>query len=109
MELAQLMRSVRAEDWLLEAWVDYERELALVVSRDASGSVRAFPLVETHQSQQVCDWVLAPAAVPQAVEALAYNAATSLLTKLNYVGVLAIGVLLRVCRSAGERDRTPYP
>ena len=88
--LAQLMRSVRAEDWMLEAWVDYERELALVVSRDASGSVRAFPLVETHQSQQVCDWVLAPAAVPQAVEALAYNAATSLLTKLNYVGVLAL-------------------
>ena len=88
--LAQLMRSVRAEDWMLEAWVDYERELALVVSRDASGSVRAFPLVETHQSQQVCDWVLAPAAVPQAVEALAYNAASSLLTKLNYVGVLAL-------------------
>ena len=84
------MRSVRAEDWLLEAWVDFERELAMVVSRDASGSVRAFPLVETHQSQQVCDWVLAPAAVPQAVEALAYNAATSLLTKLNYVGVLAL-------------------
>ena len=88
--LAQLMRSVRAEDWMLEAWVDFERELAMVVSRDASGSVRAFPLVETHQSQQVCDWVLAPAAVPQAVEALAYNAATSLLTKLNYVGVLAL-------------------
>ena len=88
--LAQLMRSVRAEDWMLEAWVDFERELAMVVSRDASRSVRAFPLVETHQSQQVCDWVLAPAAVPQAVEALAYNAATSLLTKLNYVGVLAL-------------------
>ena len=88
--LAQLMRSVPAEDWMLEAWVNYERELALVVSRDASGTVRAFPLVETHQSQQVCDWVLAPAAVPQAVEALAYNAASSLLTKLNYVGVLAL-------------------
>ena len=88
--LAQLIRSVRAEDWMLEAWVNFERELALVVSRDASGSVRAFPLVETHQSQQVCDWVLAPAAVPQAVEALAYNAASSLLTKLNYVGVMAL-------------------
>ena len=88
--LAQLIRSVTAEEWMLEAWVDYERELALVVSRDTSGCVRAFPLVETHQSQQVCDWVLAPAAVPQAVEALAFNAASSLLTKLNYVGVLAL-------------------
>lgn len=89
-QLAQLIRRVDVDEWLLEAWVDYERELALVVSRDAHGRVRSFPLVETHQSQQVCDWVLAPAAVDQSVEAQAYNVAASLLTKLNYVGVLAL-------------------
>ena len=88
--LAQLLRSVDISDWLLETWVDYERELALVVSRDAKGRLRSFPLVETHQHDQVCDWVLAPAGVDQAVEALAYNVAASLLTKLNYVGVLAL-------------------
>ena len=88
--LAELLRSVDAENWLLEAWVDYEKELALVVSRDQSGRVRALPLVETQQSDQVCDWVLAPAAVEQLVEATAYNIAASLLTKLDYVGVLAI-------------------
>jgi 5-(carboxyamino)imidazole ribonucleotide synthase len=47
--LAQLLRSVDISDWLLEAWVDYERELALVVSRDSKGRLRSFPLVETHQ------------------------------------------------------------
>ena len=88
--LAELLRSVDAENWLLEAWVDYDKELALVVSRDQSGRVRAMPLVETQQSDQVCDWVLAPAAVEQLVEATAYNIAASLLTKLDYVGVLAI-------------------
>ncbi|WP_028951955.1 5-(carboxyamino)imidazole ribonucleotide synthase [Synechococcus sp. CC9616] len=89
-DLAQLMRRVNASEWLLEAWVHYERELALVVSRDGQGRVRSFPLVETHQSSQVCDWVLAPAAVDQSIEALAYNVAASLLTKLNYVGVMAL-------------------
>jgi 5-(carboxyamino)imidazole ribonucleotide synthase len=89
-DLSQLIRSVESDDWLLEAWVEYERELALVVSRDVHGRVRSFPLVETHQSQQVCDWVLAPASVDQGVEAQAYNVAASLLTKLNYVGVLAL-------------------
>lgn len=88
--LAELLRSVDPDEWLLESWVDYERELALVVSRDRSGRVRALPLVETQQSQQVCDWVLAPAAVEQLVEATAYNMAASLLTKLDYVGVMAI-------------------
>ena len=89
-DLAQLLRRVEAEDWLLESWVHYDRELALVVSRDRQGRVRTFPLVETRQHQQVCDWVLAPAAVDQAVDALAYNVAVSLLTKLDYVGVLAL-------------------
>ena len=89
-DLAQLLRRVEADDWLLESWVDYERELALVVSRDRQGRVRSFPLVETHQHHQVCDWVLAPAPADQAIEALAYNVAVSLLTKLDYVGVLAL-------------------
>ena len=88
--LAQLLRAVPADDWLLESWVDYELELALVVSRDQRGRIRHFPLVQTHQHQQVCDWVLAPAPVNPSVAALAYNVAASLMTKLGYVGVLAL-------------------
>lgn len=88
--LAQLLRAVPPDDWLLESWVDYELELALVVSRDQRGRIRHFPLVQTHQHQQVCDWVLAPAPVDPSVAALAYNVAASLMTKLGYVGVLAL-------------------
>ena len=88
--LAQLLRAVPADDWLLESWVDYELELALVVSRDQRGRIRHFPLVQTHQHQQVCDWVMAPAPVDPSVAALAYNVAASLMTKLGYVGVLAL-------------------
>ena len=88
--LAQLLRAVPAEDWLLESWVDYELELALVVSRDQRGRIRHLPLVQTHQHHQVCDWVLAPAPVDPSVAALAYNVAASLMTKLSYVGVLAL-------------------
>jgi 5-(carboxyamino)imidazole ribonucleotide synthase len=46
--------------------------------------------VQTHQHHQVCDWVLAPASVPHAVQAFARNIAASLLTSLQYVGVLSI-------------------
>ncbi|WP_114992802.1 5-(carboxyamino)imidazole ribonucleotide synthase [Synechococcus sp. UW179A] len=88
--LQDLLSSVSVEDWLLEAWVTYERELALVVSRDQHGRIRSLPLVETHQKNQVCDWVLAPAQSEQLLEATAYNIAASLLTSLNYVGVMAL-------------------
>ncbi len=89
-DLKHLYDSVEACNWLIEKWVPYERELALVVSRDLEGRIRSFPLAETNQLQQVCNWVLAPADVSHLVETMAYNIASSLLTQLNYVGVLAI-------------------
>lgn len=89
-ELLILYKTVDPSLWILEAWVNYDNELALVVSRDSEGKLRSYPLVETHQHNQICNWVLAPAGVSQDVEATAYNVAASLLTKLSYVGVLAI-------------------
>ena len=76
--------------WILEEQVLFDLELAQVVCRDLTGAVRCFPLVQTHQRNQVCDWVLFPAPVSHAVEACARNVAMSLVTSLNYVGVMGI-------------------
>ena len=88
--LEEHLASHRAEDWLLEEHVSFEMELAQVACRDQLGQVRCFPLVQTHQRNQVCDWVVFPAPVPHAVEAYARNVAMSLVTSLNYVGVMGI-------------------
>lgn len=89
-DLEALLAAVDPHDWILEEMVDFEQELAITACRDADGTVLCFPLVQTHQHQQVCDWVLFPAPVNQAVEALARNVVSSLLTELDYVGVLSI-------------------
>ncbi len=89
-ELENFFQLVDKDQWFLESWIDYDIELALVSTRDRQGNVRTLPLAETHQSYQVCDWVLAPANVNHDVETTALNIASSLLSKLNYVGVLAI-------------------
>ena len=88
--LEALLAEVKPGDWLLEELVRFEQELAVVACRDRQGTVQVYPLVETHQHQQVCDWVRFPAPVDHGVEAFARNVAASLLTALDYVGVLAI-------------------
>jgi 5-(carboxyamino)imidazole ribonucleotide synthase len=88
--LEALLQEVQVDDWILEQHIAFERELALVACRDGSGAVAVYPLVETHQVDGVCDWVLQPAAVDHTVEALARNVAASLLTALGYEGVLTI-------------------
>ncbi|QNI70312.1 N5-carboxyaminoimidazole ribonucleotide synthetase monomer [Cyanobium sp. NS01] len=89
-ELAELLESVDPADWIVERFVAFEIELSQLVCRDAQGAVRCYPLVQTHQHHRVCDWVLAPADVPHAVQAFARNIAVSLLTAIDYVGVLSI-------------------
>ncbi|WP_269622877.1 5-(carboxyamino)imidazole ribonucleotide synthase [Prochlorococcus marinus] len=89
-DLKKLLLEVNHENWFLEQWVSYIKELSLVISRSTDGVVKSFPLTETIQDRQICDWVLAPADVNHAVKALAYNLGVSLVRELNYVGVLAI-------------------
>jgi 5-(carboxyamino)imidazole ribonucleotide synthase len=89
-DLEALLARVTASDWILEEFVPFEQELSQLACRDRAGNVQCYPLVQTHQHQQICDWVLAPAAVPHAVQAYARNIAASLLTAMNYVGVLSI-------------------
>jgi 5-(carboxyamino)imidazole ribonucleotide synthase len=88
--LEELLARVEPAGWILEELVAFQRELAMVACRDHHGTVICYPLVETHQHHQVCDWVMFPAPVDHAVQAFARNTAVSVLTALDYVGVLSI-------------------
>ena len=92
--LAAFADAVDPRDWYVERFVNFERELAMVGARSVTGEVRCYPLLETRQLEQVCTTVLAPAAVPQSVEARATTIVGSILQQLNYVGVLAVELFL---------------
>ncbi|MBM5808581.1 MAG: 5-(carboxyamino)imidazole ribonucleotide synthase [Cyanobacteria bacterium M_surface_9_m1_291] len=89
-DLEALLAAVDPHDWILEELVAFELELAQLACRDRQGRVQCYPLVQTHQHQHVCDWVLAPAPVPHAVQAQARNLAASLLTAIGYVGMVSL-------------------
>ena len=89
-DLEALLARVDPAGWIVEEFVAFEQELAVVAARDAAGEVVLYPLVQTHQHGQVCDWVLAPVPAPHALQQAVRNIAASLLTSLGYVGVLAI-------------------
>ena len=89
-QLQELFEVETKEQWMLEKWVSFDKELSIVSSRDSKGIVRSLPIVETYQSNQVCDWVLAPAEINHDVDLMLKNIVSSLLTELDYVGVIAI-------------------
>ena len=89
-QLQEFLSVEREGQWMLEKWISFDKELSIVSSRDSKGIVRSLPIVETYQSRQVCDWVLAPADINHDVDLMVRNIAASLLAELQYVGVIAI-------------------
>jgi len=79
---------------LLEAFVPFERELAVMVARNLQGDIAVYPTVETQQVQQICRRVLAPAPVPAAVDQQVQHIARTLATGLDLVGLLGVELFL---------------
>jgi len=90
----KLDTSHKSSEVLLEEFIPFERELAVIVVRSVNGDVVTFPIVETQQEDQVCRRVIAPAdisaSVAQEVEAIA----SKLMTSLQAVGVFGIELFL---------------
>ncbi|TLM74262.1 5-(carboxyamino)imidazole ribonucleotide synthase [Pseudarthrobacter sp. NamB4] len=76
---------------LVEAKVDFTRELSALVARTPDGEARAWPVVHTIQVDGVCDEVIAPALdIPVEVAAAAEDAALRIAGELGVTGVLAV-------------------
>ncbi|OCR02398.1 5-(carboxyamino)imidazole ribonucleotide synthase [Oscillatoriales cyanobacterium USR001] len=79
---------------LLEEFVPFERELAVIAARFVTGEVAIYPIVETQQENQVCRRVIAPADVSLEVEKQVEAIAHSLLNSLQAVGIFGIELFL---------------
>lgn len=79
---------------LLEEFIPFERELAVIAARSVAGEVVVYPVVETQQEEQVCRRVLVPAQVSLVVVEEINAIAKTLLNSLQAVGVFGIELFL---------------
>ncbi|MGB7414936.1 MAG: 5-(carboxyamino)imidazole ribonucleotide synthase [Thermosynechococcaceae cyanobacterium] len=82
------------EAFMAEAFVPFERELAAIATRSTTGEVSLYPVVETYQHNQVCQWAMAPVALTPATQQQITEIATTLLNDLQAVGLFGIELFL---------------
>jgi 5-(carboxyamino)imidazole ribonucleotide synthase len=75
---------------LVEAWVPFERELAVMVARGRGGACAVYPVVETVQRDHICHLVRAPAPIAPAVAASAAAIAERAVAAIGGIGVFGI-------------------
>ncbi|NJK61505.1 MAG: 5-(carboxyamino)imidazole ribonucleotide synthase [Synechococcaceae cyanobacterium SM2_3_1] len=82
------------EDVLLQEWIGFERELAVVAARSSTGEIAVYPVVETQQQDQVCRRVIVPATIPEPVGHQIHTLTQPILEKLAVVGLFGIEFFL---------------
>jgi len=81
---------------LLEKFVDFEKEIAVIVSRGESGEVACFPPVEMvfHPEANLVQYLLSPASIAAATAAEAERIARLVVSELRIVGLLAVEMFI---------------
>jgi 5-(carboxyamino)imidazole ribonucleotide synthase len=84
------------EPSLIEKWIDFEKEIAVIVARNENGEVSTFPLVEMEFNPQanLVEFLISPSTLPFEVLERAEQVAKKIAESLKIVGILAVEMFL---------------
>jgi len=94
---------------ILETWVDFEAEFSVVGARGLDGSFAHYGAVRNVHSHHILDLTLAPAGVPQEVEAEAVEITHGVFEQLDIVGTACVEFFLTANGGLLVNEIAPRP
>jgi len=81
---------------ILEKFIPFEKELAVLVARNSKGDTSVYPVVEMafHPEHNLVEYLYAPASISMNITRSAQEMARSIVEKLSYVGIMAVEMFL---------------
>lgn len=107
-EIAEKFSTLKGE-LLVEAFIPYEKELAVMVARNSSGEIVVYPIAHTMQNNHICHYVSIPAEVPHHIENEIKKCATLAMTSINAVGIFAFEFFLTKNEDLYLNESAPRP
>lgn len=89
-ELADVFARLGRVPCLLEGFLPLEKEISVVLARNARDEIAFFPVAENQHRNGILDISIVPARVPEALADAARDMAAHLARGLDYVGVMAV-------------------
>jgi 5-(carboxyamino)imidazole ribonucleotide synthase len=86
--------ALRGQEGVVEAFVDFEREVSVVAARGQGGEFTHYGVVENTHSRHILDLSVAPARVEEATAREAVEIARAVLEELEVVGVTCVEFFL---------------
>ncbi|MFN0289868.1 5-(carboxyamino)imidazole ribonucleotide synthase [Pedobacter helvus] len=81
---------------LIEELVDFEKEIAVIVARNANGDVKTFPMVEMEFNPEanLVEFLISPSTYPESIQERAEKIAKDIAAALNITGILAVEMFI---------------
>ncbi len=89
-QIADAWEAIGADHAVLEAFIDFEREISVVAARGIDGSFVHYGAIENEHSHRILDVSIAPARIHPRLAAEAVEIARAVLEKLEVIGVLCV-------------------
>ncbi|MBD7965117.1 5-(carboxyamino)imidazole ribonucleotide synthase [Fictibacillus norfolkensis] len=96
-------------DCVLEAWVDFEKEVSVIITRSVSGEVKSFPIAENIHKENILHQTIAPARITNKTADKAKLLAGSIATELELVGTLAVEMFVAKDGTIYVNELAPRP
>lgn len=93
-DIGSAFAALNGSESVLEAFVDFEKEVSVVCARDRSGHFAHFGVIENEHSNHILDVSFAPAIVSAKVYERGVEIARSVAETLDYVGTLCVEFFL---------------
>jgi 5-(carboxyamino)imidazole ribonucleotide synthase len=93
-ETENAFENLRGSDAVLEAFIEFEKEVSVVCARDASGNFAHYGVIENSHANHILDVSFAPAIVSKKVFNEAVEIARAVAETFDYVGTLCVEFFL---------------
>lgn len=87
-------KQLDGRDAIVEEFVDFDRELSVIVARDVQGNTLCYPPSENTHVDHILDTAVMPAMITPKLAKEATNIATDIATALDLVGMVAVEMFL---------------
>lgn len=96
---------------LVEKLIDFKKEISVIVARNEKGEIKSFPVVEMvfHPIHNLVEYLFSPAELSTAVTNKAEQIASSIIQKLNMVGILAVEMFVTKADEVLVNEIAPRP
>jgi 5-(carboxyamino)imidazole ribonucleotide synthase len=106
---ADAWRSLGEQPCVAEKAFDLELEISVMVARNPSGQVLAYPAATNHHEQQILVWSALPSSISPRLEKQAQEIATTMASQLQLEGLLAVEMFVTAGDGLYVNELAPRP